>query len=62
MSLGSVDAQIALARIQLGIAVIPDFACPADLVAIPIKGLRKRQISLFYQRLKPAAQAWLRLS
>ncbi len=61
MSLGSVDAQVALARIKLGVAVIPDFAMPIDLIAIPIKGLRKRQISLFYQRLKPAAQAWLKL-
>ena len=62
LALGSVEAQIALARIQLGIAVIPDFACPDDLIALSIKGLRKRQVSLFYQRLKPAATAWLRLN
>ncbi len=61
MSLGSVDAQVVLARLQLGVAIIPEFALPEDLVRVGIRGLRKRKMVIFYQRLKPAAQAWFRL-
>jgi DNA-binding transcriptional LysR family regulator len=62
MSLGSVEAQIELARIALGAAIVPDFACPSNVGKTDIRGLPKRQMACFYQRLKPASQAWLRLS
>lgn len=61
MSLGSVDAQLALAKAGLGIALVPDFAAPATMHSLPVRSLPSHRIDLFYQRLKPAALAWLRL-
>jgi DNA-binding transcriptional LysR family regulator len=61
MSLGSVEAQIELTRLGLGAAIVPEFSVPEDLHGIKIKGLPQRQVACFYQRLKPAAQAWFRL-
>lgn len=61
MALGSVDAQIEMARLGLGVAIVPAFTVPDDLVAIAVRGLPERQIACYYQHLKPAAQAWLRL-
>lgn len=62
MSLGSVDAQIALTKAGLGVAVLPDFATPKSLQSVAISGLPMRTVASFYQRLKPAAKAWLTLS
>jgi DNA-binding transcriptional LysR family regulator len=62
MNLGSVDGQLALARVGLGVALVPDFAIPNDLISVSIRGAQEREIALFYQRLKPTAQAWLRLT
>ncbi len=62
MALGSVDAQLDMARIGLGVALIPDFAVPADVVAIKIKAMKRRQLVSYYQRIKPAMQAWFRLA
>jgi len=61
MALGSVDAQAEMARIGFGVALVPDFAVPDDLCSLTIKKMATRHIATFYQRLKPAAQAWLRL-
>lgn len=61
MSLGSVDAQLTLAAEGMGIAIVPEFSVPTTMTAIPIRALPTRAIHLFYQRLKPASQAWLRM-
>jgi LysR family cyn operon transcriptional activator len=61
MSLGSVDAQIALAKAGLGVAILPEFAVPKNLEQVAISGLPNRTVASFYQRLKPAARAWLSL-
>lgn len=59
MSLGSVDAQIALTEAGLGLGIVPDFAVPAHLAAVPLSNLQDRQIDVSYLRLKPTADAWL---
>lgn len=61
MSLGSVDAQLALSEAGLGLGIVPDFAVPSHLTAIALQDLQERQIDVGYLRLKPAAEAWLAL-
>ena len=61
MSLGSVDAQIALTEAGLGLGIVPDFAVPSHLAAVPLSNLQDRQIDVGYLRLKPAVEAWLTL-
>ena len=56
MSLGSVDAQLALFKAGFGIAIVPDFAVPKSMKSKPLVSLGEVKINLVLSGLKPATK------